>query len=59
MEEEVINARWLSCKQRLFRFAPLEQKKTVKAILQDMKVSGNDSEGMFNFVHYNRYHCVI
>ena len=58
VEKEVLNARHLSCEHRLFKYAPLEKKKTVKAILQDMRVSGPDSEGIFNLVHYYMYHCV-
>lgn len=46
VEKEVLNARWLSCQVRLLKYAPLEQRKAVKSIVQDMEATGFEDDGM-------------
>ena len=52
LQREVMNARWLSCPTRLFKYAPLENQKVVKAIFHDIETTGFADEGRLT-INYN------
>ena len=60
LQREVMNARWLSCQTLLFKYAPLEHKKVVKAIGHDIETTGFADEGRLT-INYNRFsvHCSL
>ena len=45
-EESAVRERWMRCQERVMQYAPLEQKKTVKNLLSEMKLTGDENEGM-------------
>ena len=55
-----MNARWLSCQTRLFKYAPLEHKKVVKAIVHDIETTSFADEGRLT-INYNCFsvHCSL
>ena len=60
LQREVMNARWLSCQTRLFKYVPLEHRKVVKAIVHNIETTSCADEGMLT-INYNCFsvHCSL
>ena len=44
-DENTIKERWARCRDRIMKYAPLEQKKIVKSLLRDMDAADMECEG--------------
>ena len=49
-DEGTIKERWTRCRDRIIKYAPLEQKKVVKELLRDMNATDRGCEGMLSHV---------
>ena len=59
-EEDAVRERWTRCQERIIKYAPLEQKKAVKALLRDMTLVDEENDGMtYTMVLYNKRYIVL
>ena len=59
-DEDAVRERWTRCQELIIKYAPLEQKKAVKALLRDMTLVDEENDGMTcSMVLYNKLYIVL